>query len=336
MTDSTAGRITIEDVARSAGVSRATVWRALNQPESVSTRTSDKVKRAVADVGYFPDIVARSFRTSRSSLVAIVAPTLHQAFFRAIQRAGVVASRAGFETVLGITDYDPQVEYDIVTKMLGRRVGGLLIVGSDQLPQTRTVIERTGTPVVQLWDVDGEPMRAMIGFSNRAVGRAAATHLLERGRRCIAMLHDPERPRARRRIEGMQEIFGRAGLPAQNCIAVNIGNGAEPISSHLDRLFQSRGDVDAIYANGDQLALEAVHWLHESGRSVPGDVAVLGFGDDSFSAFVSPTISTVSVPEVEIGDRAIAALFAMMEGGEDNQPQPVCDLGCHIIQRETT
>ena len=135
MADPGGRRRRLEDVAEAAGVSRATVWRALNQPGGVSADTAARVARAVRATGYYPDMVARAMRTDRSALIAMVVPAVEQAFFQAIQRAGAAASRAGFETVLGVTDYDADAERAITGNMLGRRVAAMILAGNDQPPR---------------------------------------------------------------------------------------------------------------------------------------------------------------------------------------------------------
>ena len=328
-----ARRQTLEDVAAAAGVGRATVWRALNQPASVSKDASDKVARAVRAIGYYPDMVARAMRTDRSALIAIVVPAVEQSFYKAIQRASADASRAGFETVLGVTDYDAEAEYEIVGNMLGRRAPAMILAGNDQLPETGALLRRAEIPLVQIWEVEGPPLGAMIGFSNAAVGRAVARFLLGLGRRRVGLLYDPARPRARRRIAGLRSVLAEAGArpPAEPPGGLA---GAGGVSRALEALFAAAPDVDAIYANGDQIALEAVHWLGATGRRVPGDVAVLGFGDDSFSAFVRPGISSVRVPDALIGARAIELLLGMIDGAP-REPRAI-DLGFEIVARETT
>ena len=133
---------------------------------------------------------------------------------------------------------------------------------------------------------------------------------------------------------GLRAVLAEAGaLPPAEPAARVAGRGGD-VARAMAALLEAEPRLDAVFANGDQMALEAVHWLRTSGRQVPGDVAVLGFGDDSFSAFVSPAISTLRVPGEAIGARAVELVLGMLEGAP--RAPRVIDLGFEVVERETT
>jgi len=320
MTQEFGKRLKLDDVARAAKVSRATAWRAINQPELVTERTVGKVTEAIRRIGYVPDMVARTFRQSESSLLPIVLPTVGDAFSSLAQEIASAARAEACDMLVGMTDYDADTEFAIVQAMLGRRVPAMLITGTDQLPETRRMLERAAIPVVQLWEVDGPPIDMMVGFSNFGVGRAAARHLIETGRRNIAMVLTSHRPRALRRHEGFREELRAAGLPCS--------------PAHEIHLTTRVSGLDGVFVNGDLLALRAIRWCHEKGIRVPEDVGILGFEALDFSAEVVPRISTIRLPVREMGRLSAQLVFEAMRG--ERPEHRIHDLGFEVLRRDTT
>ncbi len=334
MTQDAAKRLKLEDVARAAKVSRATAWRAINQPDLVTERTVARVNEAIRTIGYVPDVVARTFRQSESSLLPIVLPTVGDAFSILAQEIASAARAQACDMLVGMTDYDPETEFSIVQAMLGRRVPAMLITGTDQLPETRRMLERAAIPIVQLWEVDGTPIDMMVGFSNFGIGRAAARHLIDTGRRNIAMVLTSHRPRALRRHEGFRAELRDAGLACSPAQEIHADPDEAGIARAMDTLIARVPGLDGVFVNGDLLALRAIRWCHEKGIRVPGDIGILGFEALEFSADVVPRISTIRLPVREMGRLSAELVFAAMRG--DRPAQRVHDLGFEVLRRDTT
>ena len=323
----------LEDVASAAGVSRATAWRALNQPERVSRATAEKVRHAVHSTGYVPDVVARTFRKTENALISLILPTVTYGFARAMREIGTAAGRAGFELLLGVTEYDRDSEYRLVQSMLGRRVPAMILTGADQLPETRGILRTAGIPIVQLWEVDGDPIEMMVGFSNFQAGRAAARYLADRGCRRIGAIYLPSRSRSRRRLEGFRAGLREAALDQAVPIEAHVPDRPHGVREAMEAVHAIARDVDGLFLNGDQLVLEALQWCRSAGCRVPDDLALLGWGDRDFARFADPPISTIRVPEAEIGSKA-AELIARRLNGERVEERKF-DLGVTIISRGT-
>ena len=174
----------MQDVAREAGVSPITAWRALNQPQVVAESTTARVKSAVEATGYVPNAVARSLVSNRSRTVGAVVPSVSNwTFSDAIQGMSDTLRESGYELLLGCSDYDEGTEEQVVRTMIGRQPDGLVLTGRSHTDGTRRLVERAGLPVVEIWDHGGHPLDMSVGFSNHAIGAAVAGFLLGKGYR---------------------------------------------------------------------------------------------------------------------------------------------------------
>ncbi|SEK10403.1 HTH-type transcriptional regulator GntR [Marinovum algicola] len=323
----------IEDVAKAAQVSRATAWRALNRPDQVSAKTVERVKMAARTIGYVPDISARTLRTNQSGLIAMIVPAVDSGFGHVIEKVSEVALNNGREIILGVTGYDTDKESELIRQMLGRRASVLILSGNDQSDDTRALIAASGAAVIQIWEVDGAPIQTMIGFSNFRLGYGAAECLIGSGRRNLALLYAPRRPRSARRIAGFRKAITDAGLHDCDTRYVALHVSPEEMGQAVRGLLEHSPEIDGIYANGDVLALICVSELVSQGKRVPEDVSVLGFGNPYFADYVSPRLSRVVVPERRIGDMTADALAELLQSGINTDQ--VTDLGFEIIRRDS-
>ncbi|RZK89588.1 MAG: LacI family DNA-binding transcriptional regulator, partial [Methylobacterium sp.] len=188
--------VTLADVARESGFGESTVSRVLRNQGSFSKRTADRVAEAVAKLGYVPNRLAGSLAgnaaSAGSQLVGIVIPSLANIVFPDLLRGLTGAlDRTGFQSVIGVSDYDPDREEALVAALLSWRPAGLVLTGLEHNPDTVALLRAAGIRVVEMIDTDGPGLDLVVGFSNRAVGEASAAHLVARGYRRIGYVgHD--------------------------------------------------------------------------------------------------------------------------------------------------
>ncbi|PRD65762.1 LacI family DNA-binding transcriptional regulator [Malikia granosa] len=327
------GRITLADVARHAGVSLMTASRALRGERAVDPQLVERVKAAVEALGYLPDPAARALASRHSSHVTVLIPLLSNALFvdllEAVQRT---LRPAGYQTLIGITHYDPLEEEQLLREQLLHRPAGLLVTGLERSEATRALIERSGVPCVHLMDASEQPGLHCVGFSQQDAGAAMTRHLLDRGRRRIAFAAAQLDPRTMQRLAGWRRELEAVGLyqptlewldPAPS----SIGLGG----AMFERLLAQDPDIDAVFFNNDDLAQGALLAALRLGLAVPGRVAVAGFNDLTGSDQMLPPLTTVRTPRAEIGSAAARMLLALMAG----QPvaRPCEDLGYELIVR---
>ena len=336
----------MQDVARVAGVSTMTVSRVLTRPESVARETRSRVDDAISKLGYVPDLIAGGLSSQRSGFIAAVLPTLNNVNF-AHTATGLsdMVRTAGFQLLVGYTDYRLGEEEQLIRGMLTRRPEGVIVTGGHHTKSARQLLVAAGIPVVEIWDLPRHPVSHAVGFSNFDVGRSMTARLIECGFRRIAFLAPPAPSegfcdrRGEERLSGFLRAMHDAGLASD--AVVRCGSG--PVSfSHgaiaLKRLLQAHADVDAVFAVSDPSAVGAIMECRRRGISVPDDIAIAGFGDFEIGAQTVPSLTTVRVDCEQIGKRAGQLLIEVLGREASPHPalEPALDVGFEIIEREST
>ena len=328
--------VTLVDVARVAGVAPMTVSRALHRPELVRDETVKKVLDAVRATGYVPNMLAGSLASNKSRLVAILLPTIANSIFADTVQAlmdGLTAS--GYQTLLGLTNYSAETEEQLVEALLGRRPDGIVLAGTNHTSATVGRLKKAKIPVVEIWDLTDRPIDMVIGFSHEKVGIAVARHLLGKGYQRFGVISVDD-PRGLRRCRSLIKELARHGktdipfeiLPAP----ATLLRGREGLSGLL-----ARGGPEIVVCSSDTLAQGVLAEAASRGLHVPGDLAVMGFGDLSAAAHVSPALSTVRVDGTTIGRNIAGALLARFAAKSDKDRVAVhLDTGFSIIDREST
>lgn len=325
--------MTLRDVAKLAGVAPITASRALNTPDQVSTEVLRKVQEAVLRTGYVPNRMAGGLASSRSRLIAAVTPsTVMSVFMGTIESLNGTLFDAGYQLMLGQTSYSAAREEALLEAIIGRRPDGIFLTGLLPPGKGRTMLLASGIPVVESWDLTPTPIDMLIGFSHSDIGRDVARYLAGRGHRKMAMVMANDE-RANRRATAFKEEVLQQGLPP--VVEVNVGAVRSMHSGRdaLTRLLQWAPDVDAVFCSSDLLALGVLTQARVLGLDVPGQLAIMGFGDTPLASDVVPALSSVRINGDEIGRLAALCLMARAEGRE--VPQPIVDVGFSIIARDS-
>jgi LacI family transcriptional regulator len=323
----TVRRPTLRDVADGAGVHPATASRALN-PQTrhlVNQETAERVNRVARALGYRPNPVARSLKTSRSSSVGLIIPDLTNPLFPPIAR-GVedVLGAVGYSAWIANTDNDPDREEAAVESMRGRNVEGFVFATARLEHPLLERLAAAGVPVVLVNRRLAEATVPSVTADDAAGIAMAVHHLVEEGHRRILHLAGPQdlstgvnRRRAFRNALHEHGLDDAAG-PIAVCRSWTEAAGAET----LDRLLREGAEFSAIMAGNDMLALGCYDALAEHGLRCPEDVSVVGFNDATFVDRLTPALTTVHSPQYELG--AEAARMLLEELGEPRrQPRSV-------------
>lgn len=332
-TSRSTGSVTLEDVARVAGVSAITVSRVVNRPELVRAGTVEHVRRAIARTGYVPNLLAGGLASRRSRLVAAVVPTVTNSIFvETIQALTDRLWEAGYHVVLGLTGYSTREEA-LVTEILGRRPDALFLVGVNHSAGTRRRVLAAHIPVVEAWDLTETPLDMVVGFSHEKLGASVADHLVAKGyRRFASVWADDERATRRRR--GFLEALGRRGL-AEVGASITPAPSTQRVGRRSMAELLERGlRPDVVVCSSDTFAQGVLAEARARGLPVPGELAVMGFGDLEFAADSVPALSTVRIDRKGIGELAAEALLAHLDGRPP--AQKVVDVGFEIVDRDTT
>lgn len=330
------GRVTLADVAALAGVSPITVSRALRGERTVDPALAERVREAATQLRYVPDPAARALASRHSSHVAVLIPMLSNALFvdllEAVQRT---LRPAGFQTLIGITHYNPEEEEQLLREQLLHRPAGLLVTGIDQNTATRELMSHSGVPCVHVMALCTDPGQFSVGFSQRDAGEAITRHLLDRGRRRIAFVAAQLDPRTLQRAEGYRRCLQAAGChdPALEVLSP-LPSSMALGGTLFEQLLRTHPDCDAVFFCNDDLAQGGLLAALRLGIAVPGRVAVAGFNDLSGSDQMLPPLTTVATPRHAIGEAAARMLLGLMRG---QPPQQHCiDLGFELRLRSSS
>jgi LacI family gluconate utilization system Gnt-I transcriptional repressor len=323
----TRANATVTDVARVAGVSPITVSRALSAPERLSAKTLERVRSAVRSTGYVPNLLAGGLRSAKSRLVAAVVPTVAgPVFLDTIQALTDALDARGYQLMLGQSGYRHSREDALLDAIIGRRPAGLVLTGLMHSAEGRRRLVASGIPVVETWDLTPKPIDMLVGFSHERIGEAAAQFLLQRGRRHPAIISGND-PRAVRRTEGFTGA-SRSVVPVE---WVDAPTTLESGRAGLGRLLDRVSHIDAIFCSSDLLALGVITEASVRGLAIPGELAVVGFGDLQLLAGVAPSITTVRIDGKRMGRLAAELIIERAEGRR--VAQRVIDVGFSIIER---
>lgn len=328
-------RVRMEEVAKVAGVSLATVSRALKSPDTVSEKLRTRVQEAAARLGYAPNRIAGSLAGARTPLVGVIVPSLTNSFFAAtLERMTELLEDKGYQLMIGQHAYDAEREERIVAAFSSWNPSALVVTGRDHTRGTVGILSATPCPVIEMWDHDARPLDTGIGFSNREAGRLAGRHFAEQGFRSVAYVGAilDKDGRARSRAEGFREEVRR--LTGRDALVVNAGSrDLGEGGAALKQVMTQQPGTRAIAFSGDMLAVGAMFEAARMGLRIPDDLALLGYGDLDIAVHSNPPLSTIRPPHDEIG-AAVARHILHRLKDPAAVPENI-DLGVRLIRRQT-
>lgn len=325
------GAVTMQTVGRMAGVSQVTVSRALSEPSRVTPETLRRIHEAIRITGFVPNALAGALASQRSMLVSALVPSITNIVYASMIASFNERMRArGYQILLSETGFDPGDEEAFIATHLSRRPDAVLLTGIHHSAQARRMLLAAGIPVVEVWDISTTPIDICVGFSHVEAGRAAADFAIEAGYRRAACVSAGDE-RARRRQQAFSARFersaGHAALNAAFDAPATLANGR----AGLSRLLREGFSGGVVFCSSDLLAHGVLIEAHARGLSVPGDVAVVGFGDQDYAAAVEPALTTIRVDREALGAAAAETILSRFRG--EDQPENVIDIGFRIIRR---
>jgi DNA-binding LacI/PurR family transcriptional regulator len=316
MSSKARARPTIYDVAREAGVSTATVSRALNDTGQIAPATRLAIEEAVERLGYRPNTIARSLVTKSTQTIAFLLPDITNPFYAALV-AGIQQSAlaSGHTMLLCMTGGDAGQEEEYLSLLRAKQVDGALVDGLVVPPDRIARFVEDGFPIVCLdRDVKSQSV-PLVQVDNKRGARMATEHLIELGHRRIAHVAGaPELGISAERQKGYRDALAAAGVDHDPHL-VATGRFTEDGGYEATRsLLESSADFTAVFAANDLSAIGTINALAEGGRRVPEDVSVIGFDDLRLSAYTSPPLTTIRQPAVEIAEQATEILIGLING----------------------
>lgn len=323
----------IRDVARLAGVSVATVSRALSNPEKVSPESLDKVHAAIAQVGYRPNMLARNFRSARAFAVVVLVPDIANPFYSLFIRAlEDRAHQKGYAVLLGDTRGTPERELEYIRRVETRLADGIVqLRPSSEKSQNNIPAD---VPCVNACGCEYTTGPA-IRIDNRGAAKSMVNYLISLGHKRIGVISGlKDNPHAIDRLEGYKEALAEAGIPFEKDL---IAEGDFTMWSGLNAAFQfcnMKNRPTAIFSMNDEMAIGAMQTLKNQGIRIPEDISVTGFDDIAYAKYSDPSLTTISQPAEEMGKMAMDMLLKVIEGEPLSQRE--CVLPTEFIIRKST
>lgn len=330
--------VTLTDVASLANVSPQTVSRTIRNPQLVSRATLERVKWAIATTGYVPNLAASNLASNRSRTVAAIIPTIAASVFAdALHGLDQVLAPAGYQLFIGATDYSPEHEEELIRAFMGRRPDGIFIVGTNHTPGATLLLKNSGIPVVEAWNWTETPIDNLVGFSNWHAINAVLEYAVGKGYRhpAFAGSFQSGDSRAADRQASFNQNLSRL-LPGEPVRVVDSGTNVIDMETGvklLDRTLAEHPETDVLMFASDVFATGALLACARRGIRVPEDLAIIGFGDFEVARHLVPTLTTVALPNEEIGDRAGRLLLDRMSGAVTGSDR--VDLGFSVIPRDS-
>lgn len=328
-------RVTIAQVAARAGVSKTTVSHVLSGNRTVAVATRERVSRAIDELAYRPDGLARSLRTKRSHMVAFILPDITNPWYPVVARGledGL--GGAGYRTFVCNTDGRREQELEFVTDVYNRRVDGVAIVSFHVRADEIGPILDDGVPFVSVGGGMIDHPHVDIVMADDERGAFDATMRLVRGGRTrIAMIQGAGDP-AQERNAGYRRALRESGIAGERRWTATGGWTRHGGAAAMLRLLADDAQLDGVFCGNDLMAIGAMDALRSGGRSVPDDVAVVGYDDIEAAALVTPGLTTVLNPAYETGATAGRLLLERMRDGYEGERR-IEVLPCRLVERES-
>ncbi|MGE5603636.1 MAG: LacI family DNA-binding transcriptional regulator [Nitrososphaerales archaeon] len=327
---------TINDVAKRAGVSPVTVSRVLNGAPNVNAATRERVNRAIAELGYVPNIVARSLRSRRTRSLALILPDITNPFWPTVAR-GVedAAQKGGYSVLLCNSDENADKQARYLEVVASQQVDGVIIAPCDSDPSKLAILRDRGVATVVIdrriddWDVDTVRGDSVGG------AHALVRHLVKLGHTRIAMLSGPaETSTSQDRVAGYEAALMHAGLPVDSRL-LRYGEFREASGREMmQSLLADCPVITAVFAANNAIAVGALEALGERGIRVPQDMALVCFDDLSPASQLFPFLTVAEQPAYEMGLEAARLLLSALAAGAPLAPRHVM-LPCRLIVRHS-
>jgi len=312
-------RVTIKDVARSAGVSIATVSNVLNGTGRVSADTVRTVRRAILELKFSPSQAARNLKDKKSRLIAVIVPLLHKGFlhdnpFYWQLVGGIEEGARAHRLHIMLVGADPEESYSFVKE---RHLDGLIVIGAFEGSEALERIVQWGVPSVFVDSYLADPNVCQILSDDEKGGYLGTNHLIDLGHRNIALLTGEIEPNGvhEARFLGYRRALKEAGIGYRPAWAVEEPPTMEGGARSVPRILALQG-VSAVFATSDVAAMGLLSGLSERGLSVPRDLSVAGFDDLPYSRFTTPPLTTVAQDIGLKGMEAVRLLQAHMDNKE--------------------
>jgi LacI family transcriptional regulator len=335
---SSGASVRLEDVTRHAGVSTASVSRAVNTPNLVSPELRDRIAQATRDLKWVPNGMAKALASLRTRTIGVMIPTLsHQNFAILIEALQHDLGAAHYTLILCCNDVAEQLRLRQARALVEQGVECLVLVGEAQPDGLFDLLNSQNVPYVITYTSGRDKTHTCIGFDNYAASAGLTEHLLELGHRNFGMVaHESEgNDRIQQRIDGVRDTLARRGIAIRprHFVRVNSRHIASGRDGMRKILAGDELRPTALVCTNDYIATGAMIEARQLNLAIPGDLSVVGFDDTDMSAHFDPPLTTIRVPSRRMGEEIARYVIDYLENGSAECPPP---LEAELILRGST
>ncbi len=308
----------LEQIARAAGVSKMTVSRVLRDASGFSEDTRARVLAEVARLGYLPNRLAAAFGPGKTStLVGVCVPRFtSQLFGSTLEAINANLTRLGYQTMIGSHDQRPDEEESWLRSLASWQPAGVILVGRHHTPGTLTLLQDMTVPIVEIWDLNTQPLDTSVGFSHFDNGYEMARHMIRRGKRRIGYVGAlaNRQTTGRTRAEGFSAALRDGGNHLTDLEMLHDQPGFYAGFYGAETILSRNPKLDALYFQDDEMAIGGMAWITRRGLSVPGDIGVAGWGGMEAASIQSRRLTTTVIPTTRLGKTAAEVLVGRLRG----------------------
>ncbi|MBK1637165.1 LacI family transcriptional regulator [Rhodovulum adriaticum] len=298
-----------------------TVSRVLRGSADVSAKTRARVLAAAKRLGYVPNKIAGGLASQRVNLVGVIIPSLSNMVFpEVLSGINEVLEHTSLQAVVGLSRYDPPHEEKVLYEMLSWRPSGIILAGLEHSEATRAMLRAADIPVVEIMDLDGEPVDSVVGVSHRRAGADMARAIAAAGYRRIGFLGTkmPMDHRARKRFEGFTGALAREGIEVADHEFYSGGSGLAKGREMTRAILSRNPDLDFLYYSNDMIAAGGLLYCLGEGIDVPGDLGLGGFNGIELLDGLPMKLATIDIRRREIGAKAAEIIADCVAAGRPN------------------
>ncbi|WP_368658719.1 LacI family DNA-binding transcriptional regulator [Metabacillus halosaccharovorans] len=318
--------VRIVDVAKKANVSTATVSRVISKPDTVREETINKVLRAIKELNYHPNVLARQLRTSETKTVIVVIPDISNPFFSKVLR-GIenLACNNGYQVLLGDAGNDREQESRYLDILHQKKADGMILLTAKMKPQLIEEISNEFPIVLACEYIEGSSIPT-ISIDNVSSARKATEYLIQLGHKRIGTISGPlDSVLGQDRLKGFYQAMARNRLSVDPVLVQEGDFNYESGFNLMKKFLALNRTPTGVFAANDEMALGAIRAIRTMNLRVPEDISVIGFDDIHFSSIFEPALTTISQPAFEIGSKAMELLIMLMDKKKIEKNQYILD-----------
>ena len=333
-------KTTLKDIANILEISTAAVSKALQDDSRISTKTKEAVKKVAKDLNYQPNHLASALRKGKSNRVGVIVPRTNSNFFSSVvQNMEEVLNKAGYNIIITQSNESYKKECDSIDTLLFTQVDGIIASMANETTDLEYYekIKSRGIPLILFDRGENDLNVDYIGIDDYASSHMIVEHLVEQGCKRIAHIGGYQRTRIfNNRIRGYKDAIEKHGLPLDSELLLESSLTQEDGRLKMEQLLALKTRPDAVYIAGDYAALGALQVLKENAIDVPNEIALVGFGNEPFTAMVSPPITSIEQHSAEIGRLAAQTFLEHVSSPDVKQSLNKKILDAELIVRDSS